>query len=81
MTRVSATDARKSFFDTISRVAYTGERFVVARHGKDVAALVPIDDLAVLKALEDRYDLDAVKEAMKEHGTVSWEKVKADLGL
>jgi prevent-host-death family protein len=81
MIRLSATEARKSFFDTISRVAFAGERLIVARHGKDVAALVPIEDLAVLRALEDRYDLQAVKKSMKEKGTIAWEKVKKDLGL
>ena len=30
---------------------------------------------------EDRLDLEAAQEALKEPGTVTWEKVKAEMGL
>ena len=41
----------------ILRVAYKGERIVLERHGKDVAALVSVEDLELLEELEDRTDL------------------------
>lgn len=40
-----ASKAREGFSDTINRVAFGKERVVLRRRGKEVAAVVPIDDL------------------------------------
>ena len=86
MTRLAADKAREHFSDTLTRVADTGERIVLQSQGKDVAALIPVEDLALLEELEDRLDLEdfrAAKEEWEREGkkTVPWEKIKADLGL
>ena len=76
--------ARDSLSDTLNRVSYSKERIVIRRHGKDLAALVPIEDLRFLEELEDRMDLEEARVALAEtekEGTISWEKVKKDLGL
>ena len=51
------------------------------RRGKNVAALVPVDDLAILEALEDRLDLEAARQALKERGSVPWRQLKKHVGL
>ncbi len=81
MARLAANEARKDFADAINRVAYAGERIVVHRRGKDVAALISVEDLAILENLEDMIDLADAREALKESGSVSWEKMKKELGL
>lgn len=81
MTSLPVSKARQEFAELINRVAYKGERIVIQRRGKGVAALVPTEDLEVLESLEDRMDLEAARKALKEKGTMPWEKVKADLGL
>jgi prevent-host-death family protein len=81
MTRLSVNDVRNDFAETLNRVRYQGERVVVERRGKGVAALVPVEDLELLQALEDRIDLAAARKALKEPGRIPWEKVKKDLGL
>ena len=84
MTRINASEARRDFADTLNRVAYKGERIVLERRGKNVAAIVPIEDLEMLEALEDRLDLEAARKALREagkKGTIPWAKIKADLGL
>jgi prevent-host-death family protein len=81
MPRLSASKAREEFAEVVNRAAYKGERTLLHRRGKDVAAVVPVADLVLLEQIEDRMDLEAAREAMKEPGTVSWEKVKKDLGL
>jgi prevent-host-death family protein len=79
---MSASDARKDFADVVNRAAYKGERIVLERRGKNVAAIVPIEDLEMLEALEDRLDLEAAKRALAEGGeNVPWETLKAELGL
>ena len=81
MARLSASKAREDFADVVNRAAYKGERTLLHRRGKDVAAVVPVADLALLEAIEDRMDLEAARKAMKEPGTIPWAKVKKDLGL
>lgn len=76
--------ARDSLSDTLNRVSYSKERIVIRRHGKDVAALVPMEDLRLLDEIEDRMDLEEARTALaeaEEKGTIPWEKVKKDLGL
>ena len=81
MTRLSASAVREDFSETLNRVAYKGERIVLERRGKDVAALVPLEDLALLEDLEDRIDLEAARRALKEKGSVTLDELKAELGL
>jgi prevent-host-death family protein len=76
--------ARDGLSDTLNRVSYGKERIVIRRHGKEIAALVPMEDLAFLEELEDRLDLEEARAALAEAGTddtIPWEKVKKDLGL
>ncbi len=79
--RISATLIRDDLANIVNRVAFGAERIVLERRGKDVAAIVSMDDLALLDELESRIDLDAARKALRERGSVPWEKVKADLGL
>jgi prevent-host-death family protein len=83
MVRLTATEAREHFADTLNRVSYRGERIVVYRRGgKDVAAVVPMDDLKLLQKLEDRLDREAIQKALAEPGKrVSYRKFRKTLGL
>jgi prevent-host-death family protein len=77
-------EARESFSTTVNRVAFGGERVVLTRHGKRVAAVVPIGDLDLLEQLEDAADLDDVREALADPANqdrVGWSDLKAQLGL
>ena len=82
MRRVTASQARQHFADTINRVVYRGERIVLHRRGKDLVAVVPIADLAALERLEDQLDLEAAKRALAESDErIPYEQVRRDLGL
>ena len=48
--RMAISEAREDFSETVNRVAYGKERVVVHRRGKDLVAVVPIEDLARLEA-------------------------------
>ena len=80
MSRIPATAVRDSFSETLNRVAYKGERIVLERHGKAVAALVSVEDLALLESLEDRLDAEAVLAARKEPGDTPYEEVRRKAG-
>lgn len=81
MSRIPATAVRDSLSETLNRVAYKGERIVLERHGKAVAALVSIEDLELLEALEDRLDTEAVLTARDEPGDIPYEEVRRRAGL
>jgi prevent-host-death family protein len=50
MTReISVTQARAELADLVSRVGYSGERILLTRHGRPLAALVPVADLESLE--------------------------------
>ena len=82
MTRLAASEARHQFAEVVNQVAFGGERIVLHRHGKDVAALVPVADLELLEQLENLMDLDAARKALREKGgRVKWSKLKKELEL
>jgi len=84
MARISASKARSDLAEVLNRVAYKGERILLHRRGKNVAAVVPIEDFALLEKLEDRIDLEDARAALAEvrkKGTIPWEKIKSEMGL
>jgi prevent-host-death family protein len=82
--RLEATEVRKRFSKSVSRAAYGSDRIVIQRRGKPVAALVSIDDLRLLEALEDQVDVEAARKTLadpKNCKPIPWRRVKAALGL
>lgn len=81
-TRVSASAARERLSDLLNEVSVRGDRVVLERHGKRVAAMISPDDLDLLQALEDRYDLEEMRRVLAESNErIPWEDVKRKLGL
>lgn len=78
--KITTSTARTEFADILNRAAYAGERVILHRHKKPVAAVVPIEDLETLEQIEDRADLDEVRKRLKEP-TIPWSKIKKELGL
>jgi prevent-host-death family protein len=82
---IAVSDLRDEHSDVIGRVSYGKERFVLTKYGRPVAALIPLDDLELLEALEDRVDIEAIAEARNDPDNrgepVSLDDVKAELGL
>jgi prevent-host-death family protein len=54
MADLSISEARDTLAEIINRVVYGGERIILRRHGKKVAALVSARDLERLAKLENR---------------------------
>ena len=81
MIEIGVHEIRANLADVINRVAYGGERVVLQRRSKPVAAVVSMEDLELLNALEDQADVKAAKKARKEKGAVPLEKIKARLGM
>lgn len=81
MMEVGVHEIRANLAEVINRVAYGGERIVLERRSKPVLALVSMEDLELLNALEDRADVKAALKARKEKGAVPLDKIKARLGM
>ena len=84
MTTISTVKARENFSDLVNRSAYGKERVVLTRRGKGVVAVVPIEDLKLLEAMEDRLDIEDIEKALADpenKESIPWKKVKKDLGL
>lgn len=80
---INTSEAKEQFIELVNRVAHDKECIVLTRRGKDIAAIIPIEDLKLLLELQDKQDLreaiDALKDA-RHSGTVTLEQLKEDLG-
>ena len=84
MMTVNLSDMRKNIGDRVSQVAYGHERPVLRKGKRDFAAVVSMDDLRLLEALEREADLDAYRKAKRQYEkdgrkTVSLDEAFADL--
>lgn len=66
MASVSVSHARHDMSELVNRVAYGKERIFLTSHDKKMVALVPIEDVATLEALEDADDIREAELALKE---------------
>jgi prevent-host-death family protein len=72
MTHLNVSKAREEFPDVVNRAAYGKERTIVSRRGKELAAVIPIEDLRLLERLAreemDRQDIADARAALAERG-------------
>ncbi len=80
--KVTTAEARKHFADIVNNVAYGKDTIVLTRRGKELAALVSIDDLKLLQELEDRQDIeDAWKIKNEPDENIKLSDLKKELDL
>ena len=79
-----ASEVRDEFAEVINRVALHGERVIIRRQGKDLVAVIPLEDLRLLERLEaaeeERIDLAAVQKILADptEERIRWEQIKAE---
>jgi len=84
MNVLSTSEAREHFSDVINLVAFGKKRQILSRRGKELVAIIPIEELRWMEELENFVDLKEAKAALrsvKSSGAESWEKVKEELDL
>ena len=81
MMEVGVHEIRANLADVINRVAYGGERVILERRKKPVLALISMEDLELLTALEDRSDVKAAMKARKEKGSITLSQYRKKHGL
>ncbi len=77
---ISISEARDDFAELVNRVSYAHERVRLVRRGRELAAVVPTEDLELLEALDDELDLAAARDALADPanaGRIPWEDIRA----
>jgi prevent-host-death family protein len=83
-TRKAFSEARSELTEIVNRVAFGHDRYILTRNGKELAAIVSIEDLKILEEIEDRLDVETARQIdkdIKKHGTVKWKDAKQELDL
>jgi prevent-host-death family protein len=82
-TYVSTIDAKEEFSELVNRVSHNKERIILTRRGKEIAAIVPLEDYYHLQKSQNKNDLDEAIEALQEarsQGSITLEDFKAEIG-
>jgi prevent-host-death family protein len=69
--------------DLLNRVAYGKERLVITRHGREVAAIVPLEDLQLtsrLRRFVARRDVTRALAELDAGTTATWTELRRELG-
>ena len=62
MANQSSAKTRENFSEILNQVAYGKERVVVTRRGRELAAVIPIEDYKLLQEMEDKHDIAEAKK-------------------
>ncbi len=83
MTRIGVSDARDHLSEVVDRARYTQERVVLTKRGREVGAIISIDDLKLLEMLEDQLDIKAARQALEESQgeRISYDDIRKNLRL
>ena len=84
MSEIPIAEARDRLAELVNRAAFGKERIVLSRRGREIAAIVPLEDVELLARLDDLRDLEEGRAALEEatsDGTVPWQEIKSRLGL
>ncbi|WP_395476966.1 type II toxin-antitoxin system prevent-host-death family antitoxin [Rickettsia endosymbiont of Pantilius tunicatus] len=82
MLNITTSVAREHFSEIINRSSYGKERVVLSRLGKDLATVIPIEDLRLIEMIENKLDIEEAKEAVKEaklNDTISLDELKKEI--
>ncbi len=83
MSPVTAKHLKEHSSDILGRVQYGKERIVVTKNGKQVAAVVSVEDARLLEQLDDLLDVHDAVAALDEaerDGTISLAELRARFG-
>ncbi len=88
MEMIPFSQARENLADVVNSVRFGHKRYALTRHGKQVAAVISMEDLAllerVIEEIEDAIDVKEGEKALqraKKEGTIPFEQVIKDLDL
>lgn len=81
---LNAAEVKEQFTDLINHISQHKERVIVTRRGKELAAIIPIEDLYFLQQTHDHRLLNEALDALTEvrqQGSISFDHFKTKAGL
>lgn len=88
METVSCREIKDHMAEILNRVAYNRNRYKIARHNKEMAVIISIEEWEVIeKILQNLEDEEDTKEALlalreiEEQGSIPFDKMKTRVGL
>lgn len=82
-TSINTAEAKEELAELINRVSHYKDRIILTRRGKEVAALVSMEDLHLLLQSQNKTDLHDAVEALKEarhNGATTLDDLKTEIG-
>lgn len=78
MNSIPFSETRSHLTEVVNNITYKGKRFVITKNGKQVAAFIPVEDLAFLEELGYTVNLKAAKIAktLQKEKTILWKESK-----
>lgn len=81
MITINITDLRPLLSEYADDVCFRGDRFIIMRNGRPAFAMVSVEDIEAIEALEEKIDIEEAKKALKKGKFIPLEKLEAELGL
>lgn len=88
METLSCREVKDHMAEILNRVAYNHKRYKIARHNKDMAIIISIEEWEaiekILQKLEDEEDVQQAKLALREvaeQGSIPFDEMKKRIGL
>jgi prevent-host-death family protein len=78
---ISVTKARENLADILGEVRYAHKRIKLTSNGKGVGAIIPLEDLELLEAIEDKIDIELADKANKDGPFYTLDQVLEENGL
>jgi prevent-host-death family protein len=63
---VHASQARRHWAILLGRVEHRGQRFLICRNGREVAAIIPATEVDLLERLVDEADIEEAAKALRD---------------
>ena len=78
MASVDTVQLRAELSTMVNRVAFGKERIALTRRGKQIAALVPVEDVRLLEELEDAREVRNALKALKKKSGKTLAQLRKD---
>lgn len=80
---INTVDAKEEFSELVNRVSHNKERIILTRRGKEVAAIIPLEDLYLIQESQSKNDFKEAVDALQEArnlGTITLSYLKEEIG-
>ena len=77
----AVSEVREDLAEILNTVIYREERVVIQRHGRNIAALVPLKDLEILESLQQSQGTDPANPPGRKNKITPWEELAATVKL